>query len=77
MNKELQEFELHECGWWIEILTDKPSYKYYFGVFETYWEAEWCKNGYIQDLEEEGAKIIDIQIEKCQPKQLTTSIAIS
>lgn len=74
MNKELQEFELHKFGWWIEILTDNPSYIYYFGVFESYWEAEWHKNGYIEDLEEEEAKIIDIQIEQCQPKQVTIPV---
>ena len=74
MDKELQEFELHEFGWWIEILTDKPSYIYYFGDFKTYWEAEWNKSGYVQDLEEEGAKIINIQVEQCKPKQLTISI---
>ena len=66
MNDKVQEF-----GWWIKIVTDKPRYIYYFGAFDNYWEAEWCKNGYIQDLEEEETKIIDIKIEKCKPKQLT------
>ena len=74
MNKELQEFELHEFGWWIGILTDNPSYKYYFGDFKTYWEARRALNAYIQDLEEEGAKILDVEIEKYRPKQLTIEI---
>lgn len=66
MNIKAQEF-----GWWIEILTDNPNYMYYFGVFDNYWEAEWSKNGYIQDLKQEASEIVNIQIKKCQPKQLT------
>ena len=66
MKREIQKF-----GWWIEILTNNPSYIYYFGAFKNHWEARWSKNGYIQDLEEEGAEIINIQIKQCQPKQLT------
>ena len=56
--------KVKESGWWIKILTDKPSYMYYFGVFNDYWEAEWCKNGYIQDLKEEGTQIVNIEIKK-------------
>ena len=70
MNKELQEFELQEFDWWIEILTNNPNYLYYFGPFNNYWEAEWYKNGYIQDLEEEKAIIVNIEITQCQPKKL-------
>ena len=66
MNEETQKF-----GWWIRILTDKPTYIYYFGAFDNYYEAEYHKNGYIKDLEEEGSKIVDIQIKQCQPEQLT------
>lgn len=43
----------------------------HFGVFESQWSAEWLKNGYIQDLQQEGTEIIDVQIQQCQPKQLT------
>ena len=69
MDEKQQEF-----GWWIEILTSNPDYIYYFGAFDSYWEAEWFKNGYIQDLEEEKAKIVNIEITECQPKQLTIPI---
>ena len=69
MNQKIQEF-----GWWIEILTDSPNYRYYFGPFDSYYEAEWSKKGYIQDLEEEGAIIINTEIEQCQPKQLDMPI---
>ena len=69
MNEESQEF-----GWWIEILTSNPDYIYYFGAFESYWEAEWLKSGYIEDLKEEEAEIINTEITQCQPKQLTISV---
>ncbi len=69
MNQKTQ-----ELGWWLKILTDKPMYIYYFGVFQTYYEAEWQKNGYIQDLIQEGSEIVDIQIEQCQPKELTIPV---
>ena len=69
MNQEIQEF-----GWWIRISTTKPMYVYYFGVFDSYYEAAKYKNGYIQDLSQEGSLIIDIQINPCQPKQLTICV---
>ena len=55
MDEKQQEF-----GWWIEILTSNPDYLYYFGAFDSYWEAEWFKDGYIRDLDEEKAKIVNI-----------------
>ncbi len=66
MNQEQPEF-----GWWLKIVTAKPLCIYYFGVFESQWAAESLKNGYIQDLQEERAKMIEVQIQQCQPKQLT------
>ena len=74
MNEKSQEHKTEKFGWWIKILTNKPDYIYYFGVFDSYWEAEWCKKGYIKDLEEEKAEIVDIEIEQCQPKQLTIPV---
>ena len=66
-----------EIGWWIEIVTNNPSYIYYFGVFKSYYEAEWHKDGYIEDLEEEKAEIISIHIELRQPpEELTIPIPI-
>ena len=65
---------MYNFGWWIIILTNNPNYMYYFGPFDNYWEAGWCKNGYVQDLKEEKAKIIDIEIEQCQPRQLDEPI---
>lgn len=66
----MRRLEIYEFGWWMRILTDNPNYMYYFGPFDSYWEAEWRKSGYVQDLEEEKAKVINIEIEKCQPEKL-------
>ena len=60
-----------EFGWWIEILTNNPNYIYYFGAFDSCREAEQSQNMYIQDLEEEKAEIVEIEIEQCQPRKLT------
>ena len=66
MNREKPEF-----GWWITILADQPMYIYYFGAFDSYWEAESLKKEYVEDLKEEGAEIVGIQIKQCQPQELT------
>ncbi len=60
-----------EYGWWIAILVEKPMYIYYFGAFNSYQDAEYSKKDYIEDLKEEGAEIIGIQIKLCRPKRLT------
>ncbi|MGK7878851.1 MAG: DUF1816 domain-containing protein [Crocosphaera sp.] len=65
-----------EFSWWIRILTDNPMYIYYFGGFNNYWEAELSKNGYVQDLKEEKAEIVDIAIGKYEPKEMTISAVI-
>ena len=62
---------IHKFGWWIEIITVKPICIYYFGVFNSVYEAEQFKNGYIQDLHQEQAEIVNVEIKQCQPKNLT------
>ena len=62
---------IHEFGWWIEIITVKPICIYYFGVFNSVYEAEQFKNGYIQDLHQEQAEIVNVEIKQCQPSNLT------
>jgi len=66
--------EKYEFGWWIEIVTDQPIYIYYFGAFQKYWEAEYYKKGYIEDLEKERSRIVNIEIRKLQPKKITIPI---
>lgn len=63
-----------EFDWWIEICTDNPSCIYYFGAFENFIAAALAQHGYIQDLQDEDAKIISIKIEQCQPQQLTVEV---
>lgn len=57
--------------WWVEILTAKPRCIYYFGPFDTAREAESYQTGYFDDLQEEGAEGITIQVKQCQPTDLT------
>ena len=63
-----------QSNWWIKISTRNPDYIYYFGDFDSYWEAKKHKLGYIRDLKEEKAKIVNIEIKQCQPQRLTISL---
>jgi len=56
---------------WIEIKTESPNCIYYFGPFARSKEAQVELQGYIEDLEQEGAKVTAFQIKKCQPQELT------
>ncbi|NEO97967.1 MAG: DUF1816 domain-containing protein [Symploca sp. SIO2E9] len=58
-------------AWWIELITDNPWCKYYFGPFVSSHEAQFNLAGYIEDLEQEKAQISAVSIQCCQPKQLT------
>ena len=58
--------------WWVEISTTQPRCLYYFGPFDTESEAIQHKDGYIEDLEQEGAQQIDVTIKCCsEPAHLT------
>lgn len=60
-----------ELGWWVEIYTTTPHCTYYFGPFECESSARSSQNGYVEDLEGEGAQGIAVWVKKCQPRQLT------
>jgi hypothetical protein len=64
---------LHLLGlaFWVEIVTDNPRCTYYFGPFLSENEAYATKGGYIEDLENEGAKITSLEIKRCKPNNLT------
>ncbi len=64
---------LHFFGlaFWVEIVTDNPNCIYYFGPFVSEPEANLTKNGYIEDLENEGAKGISVSVKRCKPTDLT------
>ena len=57
--------------WWVEIQTDNPLCTYYFGPFETAEEAQASQGGYLEDLRQEQAEIIIVEIKQCQPQELT------
>jgi hypothetical protein len=61
-------------SWWLEIFTKKPSCIYYFGPFDSLREAELEKGGYIEDLREEEAEVIDTRIKFHNPLQLTIDL---
>lgn len=58
-------------AWWLEISTQQPQATYYFGPFSTAEEAQGSQGGYLEDLEQEGAQDITVQVKWCKPKQLT------
>lgn len=70
MNKEIQ------SEWWIRISTRNPDYIYYFGGFNSYWEAKENKIGYIKDLKQEKAKIVNVEVKQCKPQKLTIPLDI-
>lgn len=56
---------------WVEIVTDNPRCTYYFGPFLSVQEAQTAKSGYIEDLENEGASSICVNLKRCKPTNLT------
>lgn len=58
-------------AWWVKIVTETPQCTYYFGPFLSQGEAETAKAGYVEDLEQEGAQGLGIEILRCKPTELT------
>ena len=58
-------------AYWIQIETKQPSCTYYFGPFLTVQEAKLAQIGYIEDLTQEGALEIVVEIKRCKPTELT------
>ena len=65
----LSEFKQGE--WWVEIVTKQPNCLYYFGPFDSQEEAKANEDGYLQDLQAEGAQEIQVIICQGQPQKLT------
>ena len=63
--------QLPQLPWWVEILTTEPRCLYYFGPFDNADEARFHQAGYLEDIQEEGAQGIAVQIKQCQPQILT------
>ncbi len=58
-------------AWWVEVVTQNPKCTYYFGPFFSSAAASKASNGYIEDLEIEGAQGIIVNIKRCKPSVLT------
>ncbi len=58
-------------SWWVKIVTQTPSCTYYFGPFDSFVEAKLTQSGYIEDLQQEEAKGIAVNILQDKPKTLT------
>ncbi len=58
-------------AWWVEVVTQNPHCTYYFGPFLSTKEASAALNGYVEDLEQEGATGIKVQVKRCKPQSLT------
>ncbi len=58
-------------AWWIEVITQDPRCTYYFGPFLSSKDAITATNGYVEDLEQEGAIGINVQVKRCKPQSLT------
>ena len=73
----LDDFSLeneHILPWWVAITTTRPHCIYYFGPFDNFPEAYGHHGGYVEDLQEEGAQGIIINIKQCQPLVLTQEL---
>ena len=58
--------------YWLKINTKVPKCVYYFGPFDNPIEAKASQAGYIEDLMEEKALGIHVELEQClQPQELT------
>ena len=58
-------------AWWVEIVTQNPHCTYYFGPFLSSKEANAATIGYVEDLEQEGAMGIIVNVKRCKPDALT------
>lgn len=58
-------------AWWVEIVTEAPRCTYYFGPFSSAKDAEAARGGYVEDLEQEGAQGIKVNVKRCKPTTLT------
>jgi len=64
--------DLKQNVWWVKVVTQQPRCTYYFGPFDNQEEAKASENGYLEDLEAEGAQ--EIQVVLCQDKPQSLTI---
>ncbi|AFY39634.1 protein of unknown function DUF1816 [[Leptolyngbya] sp. PCC 7376] len=59
-------------AYWLEVTTETPECTYYFGPFNNREEAVSAQGGYLEDLANEGAVNIRVNLKRCStPKELT------
>ena len=64
--------EQKKVPYWLKITTKVPKCTYYFGPFDSPLEAKALQAGFIEDLLEENAQGIHLELEQCpQPEALT------
>lgn len=60
--------------YWLKISTESPQCTYYFGPFDSPLEAKALQMGYVEDLVEENARGISVELQqRSQPEELTMS----
>ncbi|MBW4634065.1 MAG: DUF1816 domain-containing protein [Iphinoe sp. HA4291-MV1] len=64
-------FDNFGFAWWVEIVTQNPRCTYYFGPFVGSTDAKAAIKGYVEDLEQEGAQGIIVNVKRCKPSTLT------
>ncbi|WP_036485501.1 DUF1816 domain-containing protein [Myxosarcina sp. GI1] len=65
-------FKKTSKAYWLKIDTTVPKCTYYFGPFDSLWEARLMQPGYIEDLTEEQAQGIKVKLlKRMQPAELT------
>jgi hypothetical protein len=60
-----------QITWWTKLYTINPFCIYHFGPFDKIAEAESARFDYIQDLENEGAKVVFVKFTQLIPQNLT------
>ena len=62
----------NNLSYWLKISTKVPKCMYYFGPFDSSLEAKALQGGYIEDLIEENAQSIHVELEQSsEPEHLT------
>ncbi|MGH8001664.1 MAG: DUF1816 domain-containing protein [Brasilonema sp.] len=64
-------FDNFGFAWWVEVITQNPRCTYYFGPFVNSTDAKASIKGYVEDLEQEGAQGIIVNVKRCKPSALT------
>jgi hypothetical protein len=70
--QQLLKLQKKSESYWLKITTKVPHCTYYFGPFDSPWEAKMLQAGYIEDLMEEQAQGVHVELEQREtPEELT------